>query len=113
MGKNLTHYSIAVGAKNIYFLTPHFKFIEKEMIDDNEMMKSSENSVNPFHYHLEKCSLDCFKKLLEHNQIHSSQPEEDVNTDELEYTDGSNKVVKTSYQKCVICLERDSDCIFK
>ena len=39
--------------------------------------------------------------------------EEDVNIHELEYTDGSNEVVKIFYQKCFICLERDSDYIFK
>ena len=30
MGNNLTPYSIAIGWKNICFLTPHFKFVEKE-----------------------------------------------------------------------------------
>ena len=39
--------------------------------------------------------------------------EEDVNLQELEYTDGSNEVVKIFNQKCVICIERDSDYIFK
>ena len=39
--------------------------------------------------------------------------EEDVNIHELEYTDGSNEVVKIFNQKCVICLERDSEYIFK
>ena len=74
--------------------------------------------------------MDCFKKLLKCNRIHSSCPvvecgfmeetvedeegvEEDVNIHELEYTDGSNEVVKIFNQKCVICLERDGDYIFK
>ena len=39
--------------------------------------------------------------------------EEDINIQEQEYTDGSNEVVKIFNQKCVICLERDSDYIFK
>ena len=38
---------------------------------------------------------------------------EDVNIHELEYTDGSNEVVKVVNQKCAFCLERDSDYIFK
>ena len=38
--------------------------------------------------------------------------EEDVNIHELKYTDGSNEVVKIFNQKCIICLERDSDYIF-
>ena len=43
--------------------------------------------------------------------------EEDIGEDgtiqELKFTDGSNEVVKIFNQKCVICLERDSDYIFK
>ena len=49
--------------------------------------------------------------MLEFTLIHSSWPEN--NMDELKYTVGSNKVVKKFYQKCVICLELDSDDIFK
>ena len=44
-------------------------------------------------------------------------PEEDVeefdNIHELEYTVGNTEVVKIFNQKCVICLERDSEYIFK
>ena len=74
--------------------------------------------------------MDCFKKLLECNRIHSSRPgvecgfleeeedveenvEDDVNIHELEYTDGRNEVVKSFNRKCAICLERDSDYLFK
>ena len=39
--------------------------------------------------------------------------EEDVNIQKLEFTDGNNEVVKIFNQKCVLCLERDSDQIFK
>ena len=39
--------------------------------------------------------------------------EEVVDIQELEYTDGSNEVVKIFNEKCVICIERDSDYIFK
>ena len=39
--------------------------------------------------------------------------EEDVNVHEQEYTDGSNEIVKIFNRKCVICLERDSEYIFK
>ena len=86
--------------------------------------------MDPYDYHLSKSGLDCLKKLLECNRIHSSwfslesddmeeivedeeDIEEDVNIQELEYTDGSNEVVKIFNQKCVISLERDSDYIFK
>ena len=83
------------------------------MIDDNESLKSTENFGNAFDYHIEKSGLDCLKKLLEYNWIHSSWPENDVNIDELDYTDGGNKTVKIFYQKRVIFLERDSDFTFK
>ena len=39
--------------------------------------------------------------------------EEDDNFHELEYADGSNEIVKIFNHNCVICLDRDSDYIFK
>ena len=39
--------------------------------------------------------------------------QEDINIHELEYTNGSNEIVKIFIQKCIICLERDSEYIFK
>ena len=92
------------------------------------MLNPSNDSKDPYDYHLSKNGLQCFKKLLECNGIHISWPSkesgdmeeyieedigEDVNIHELEYTDGSNEVVKIVNQKCVLCLERDSDYIFK
>ena len=41
MGNNLTPYSIAIVRENIHFLTPHFKFVEKEKFhqgDDVELI---------------------------------------------------------------------------
>ena len=37
MGNNLTPYSIAIGWENIYYLTPHFKFTKKEIIDVDDI----------------------------------------------------------------------------
>ena len=93
------------------------------------LLNSSNDSLDPYDYHLSKNGLDCFKNLLECNPIHSSWPdmqsgdmeeivedeeivEENVNIHELENTNGSNEV-KIFNRKCVICLERDSDYIFK
>ena len=39
MGNNLVPYSIAIGWENIYYLTPSFKFIKKENIDENDIDK--------------------------------------------------------------------------
>ena len=52
MGSNLTPYSVAVGHENIYFLTPHFTFIKREKVNDNEMLKTNKSSVDPFDYHV-------------------------------------------------------------
>ena len=41
MGNNLTLYNIAIGEENIQFLTPHFEFIKREKINDNEIMKTN------------------------------------------------------------------------
>ena len=93
-------------------------------------MNPSSDCLDPYDYHLSKNGLDCSKKMLECNRIHSSclsiesgdmeeivedeeDIEEDVDIQELEYTDGSNEVVKVFNQKCVKCLEWDSDYIFK
>ena len=100
------------------------------------LLNSSNDSLGPYDYHLSKNGLDCFKKLLECEKTHSSwlsmesgdmeeivgdegdvEDEENVENDgnihELDYIDGSNEVVKVFNQKCVLCLERDSDYIFK
>ena len=39
MGNNLVPYSIAIGWENLYFLTPYFKFLEKENIDVDDIEK--------------------------------------------------------------------------
>ena len=134
MGKITTPHSFAVGEKFTYFKSTHYKFIENEKIDDGTLLNLSSNSFDPFYYHVSKNGLNCFKKLLDCNRNHSPWPDmksggmeetveddEDVEEDdeekvdirELEYTSGSNEVVKIFNQKCVLCLERDSEYIFK
>ena len=67
MGNNLTSYSIATSEENshkyshIYFLTPHFTFIKRDRIDDNELLNTNENSVDPFDYHVSNCGKDSFR----------------------------------------------------
>ena len=63
MGNNLTPSSIAIGDENIYFLAPHFKFIKRRKINDNELLKSNGNSVDPFGYHVLNCGDCLFRKL--------------------------------------------------
>ena len=71
MGSNLTPYSIAIGEENIYFLTARFKFIKREKIDDNELLKTNKGHVDPFNYHVPNCGKYSFKKLRIH-KIHSN-----------------------------------------
>ena len=130
MGNNMVPYTFAIGEKYTYFISTHYQFIENDKIEDGILLNVSNNSLDPYDYHLSKSGLDCFKKLLECKRIHSSwlsmesgdidvidEDEEDieevVDIQELEYTNGNNGVVKIFNQKCVICLERDSDYIFK
>ena len=134
MGNMMTPYIFAVGEKYTYFLSTHYKFIENDEIEDDTLLNLSSNSFDPFDYHVGKKGLDCFKKFLVCNRIHYPwrDMESDImdeidenmeplvedlekNTDirELEYTTGSNKIVKIFHQKCFICLERDSEYIFK
>ena len=130
MGNNMIPYTFATGENNSYFISTHYKLIENDKIQEGMLLNSSNDSLDPYDYHLSKNGLDCFNKLLEWRRIHSSwlsmesgdmeeivEDEEDVEEDgnihELENTDGSNEVVKIFNQKCVICLERDSDYRFK
>ena len=63
MGNNLIPYSIAVGDENVYFLTPHFIFVRKNRIKYDYLLRTTENSVDPYYYHLSKCGKDSFKNL--------------------------------------------------
>ena len=55
MRNNLTPYSIAIGDETIYFLTPRFKFIKREKVADNELLRTKKGTVDPFIYHFSIC----------------------------------------------------------
>ena len=63
MGNNLTLYSVAVGHENIYFFTPHFNFIKRDKINENELLKTKASSVDPFDYHVSNFVIHSFIKL--------------------------------------------------
>ena len=130
MGNIMTPYVFTVRSRYTYFITKHCKFLQNDKIEESTLLNSSNDSLDPYDYYFSKNGLDCFRKLLEFNRIHSSWPgvecgfsedeedvekdvAEDVNVHELEYTDGSNEFVKNFNQKRVICVERDSDYYFK
>ena len=64
MGNNLTPYSIAIGEENIYFLTPCFRFVEKEKIHHDD-------DVELFDYYMSNSQIHSFKKLRVH-KFHSN-----------------------------------------
>ena len=132
MGNNMIPYAIMVGERYTYFLYHRYKFIENNKIEENTLLNATNNSLDPYDYHLEKCGIDSFKKLersliqtfySSHGEDIESDDElieenedniqEDINIHELEYTNGNNKIVKVFNRKCVICFEEDSEYIFK
>ena len=129
MGNNMIPYAIMIGERYTYFLYHRYKFIANDKIEEGTSLNRTDDSLDPFDYHLEKCGINSFKKL-ERSLVHSfwlghgedddnlvedneDNIQEDVNIHELKYADGSNEIVKVFNQKCVICLERDSEYIFK
>ena len=127
MGNNTCPYAIIIGEKYTYFIAHLYKFMENDKIEGSTLL----NSPDPIYYHVEKCGKEVFKKL-ERSLIHTFWPgvgedieneddfldvedeiEEDEDLIETRYLNGNNEVVKVFNQKCVICLERDSDYAFR
>ena len=71
MGNKMTLYSIAIDEGNIYLLTPHFKCIKRDRIDDSNLLSTNENFVDPFDYQISNCGKDSFEKLCR-SKIHSN-----------------------------------------
>ena len=65
MGKYLTSYSIAIGDGNVYFLNPHFNFIERKKINVNNLLETNESSFDTFYYDFLNCGKNSFKKNYE------------------------------------------------
>ena len=126
IGNNMIPHAIIIGERYTYFLYHRYDFIENDKIEEGTLLNAANISSDPYEYHLEKCGIDSFKKL-ERILIHSFWSgygediededdvlvEEDIIIHEKEYTHGDNEIIKVFNQKCVICLERDSDYIFK
>ena len=126
MGNNMCPYTIAIGEKYTYFISIHYKFIENDKFEEGALLNAANGSLDPFDFHLGKCGVDSFK-TIERSQIHTFNPhieedaedEDDVlveENDDLVETNscnGTNEVVESFNQKCVICYERDSDYEFR
>ena len=137
MGNNMVPYAIILGEIYTYFLYYRYKFIENDKLEEGTLFEegnlsnTTNGSLDPFNYQLEKCGVDSFKKL-ERSLIHTFWPghgedieneddildveeenEEHEDLIETSYTNGNKEVVKIFNQKCVVCLERDSDYAFR
>ena len=128
MGNNMIPYTIINGEKYTYVLYNRYTFIENDKIEEGTLLNATNNSLDPYDYHLAKCGKDSFKNL-ERSLIHTFWPgvgedvenEDDISDleDEVEdlietqYLNGNNEVVKIFNQKCVVCYERDSVYAFR
>ena len=133
MGKNMVGYCTIVGENCTHFLYDHYKLIENDKIEEGTLLNATNNSLDPYDYHVEKCGFDSFKKLGhslihicwpghgededaisdEENAVAEGENEEDEDLIETSFTNGNNEVVEIFIQKCDICLERDSDYAFR
>ena len=128
MDNNIIPYTFAVGENYTYFLSSHYKFIQNDKIGEGTLINATNDSSDPFDYHLGKCGVDSLK-TLEHAHIHTFYPheedeenecgdlveEDEENEDLIEtnYCKGTNEVVTIFNQKCLICYENDSVYAFK
>ena len=44
MGNNMTLYTFAVGEKNFYFLSSHYKFIQNDKIEEGRLLNATNDS---------------------------------------------------------------------
>ena len=66
-------YTFAVGEKYTYFILFQYKFFENDKIEAGTFLYATNNSLDPYDYHVEECDKDAFKKL-EHIQILTCWP---------------------------------------
>ena len=63
MVNNVVSYAIILGEKNTYFLYHRYEIIENDKIEDGILLNTTNGSLDPLDYHLEKCGVDSFKRL--------------------------------------------------
>ena len=125
MGNNMIPFVIAVGERYTYFLYNRYRFIGNDKIEEGTLLNTTDYSIDPFDYHVEKCGGNSFKKI-EFSLIHSywlNQDEDDDDDDDVieqeiliekpAYLNGDNEIVKFFNEKCVIRLEYDSIYAFR
>ena len=68
MGHNMIPTARAIGEKYCFFLSDLYKLIESERIEEGALIKSTNDSVDPYDYDVLKCSEGVFK-TMECNQV--------------------------------------------
>ena len=58
MGNNMIAFIFAVGDKNTYFLSSHYKFIENDKIEEGTLLNATNDILDPFLYLLGNCGVD-------------------------------------------------------
>ena len=62
MGNIMCPYGFMVGEKYTYLISNHYKFIENNKKEEGTLLNATNNSLDPFDYHLGNCGKDVFKK---------------------------------------------------
>ena len=98
MGNNMVPYTFAIGEKYTYFISTHYKFFENDKIEEGTSLNATNDSLDPFDNHLEKCGIDSFK-VLEHTQIHSFylDSEEDAEDGDDVLVEEDEDLIETNY----------------
>ena len=62
MGNKMIPFAIILGEKYTYFLYHRYKFIENDKIEEGSLINATNNSLDPFDYHLNKCVKKIIKR---------------------------------------------------
>ena len=100
MGNTMISYTFAVGENYTYFISTHYKFIENDKIEEETFLNETNDSSDPFYYHVGNCGVDSFK-TLEHSQIHTFYPHEEYEENEdgdlVEEDEENEDLIETNY----------------
>ena len=100
-GNNMSICTFAIGQKYTYFISNLFKYIENDEIEERTLSNATNNSLDPFDYHLGNRGVDSFK-TLEHTWIHTCWPDVGEDEEDEEHEDDildneNEDMVETSY----------------
>ena len=71
MDNNLISWYVATGGKYVFFITSHFKYVEKDKIDQSKLLDTDNDCVDPYIYHVPKRGEYSLKDIVLY-KIHSN-----------------------------------------